>query len=518
MISETLKQLVSGAMVENTISPVITSETKFGDYATNVAFLIDRANAKSVAEDIVSALLKLPEAKAMIEQAEVAEGFINITLTLPYIRKAFWERVGEKVQITPVERAESISIEALSANPTGPLHVGNGRAAFFGDVLGNVLARVGHEVTREYYLNNARVSVQIKELGKTALGHGEKYKTPYLEEKIAEVQDALESVNDESEAGYILASHIIGDQKKFLEERTKLHYDLWVEEEDLYKRDLPRTIFDELVEKKLVYEAEGASWLKTTEFGDDKDKVLRRSDGTFGYYMADIAYHKDKVDRGYDRIINILGADHHGHVKPMEVAMEILKYAGTFTVLLVQLVRVKGGGRLSKREGNLVYLGELIDEVGLDATRFFYLMRSLSSQMEFDIELAKEQSQKNPVYYVQYTHARTHGIVQNNVEKDTVTGKDLDTLAEQEERDLMLKLLQYEDTLHDVARTYYVHHLTKYAMELATAFNTFYEKHRVLVEENDTRRGRLALVTATQHVLEDCLTLLGVSAPEHMEK
>lgn len=516
MISETLQQLLSRAISDKTIEPEVVSRTQFGDYATNVAFLIDRANAKKVADDIVGALLKLSEAKLIIDHAEVVRGFINITLKTSYIQKAFWERVGEQVQISPTSRQETISIEALSANPTGKLHVGNGRSAFFGDVLGNVLARMGHKVTREYYLNNAKVSMQIKELGKTALGKGKKYKSAYVEEKIAEAQEDLSATKDEGEAGYILANYIIKDQKIFLEEKAKLSYDIWVEEEDLYKQDIPKKMFDELRDKKLVYEKDGAYWLKTTEFGDDKDKVLKRSDGTFGYYMADIAYHKDKITRQYDRIINIFGADHHGHIKPLEIAMELLGYTGTFKVLLVQLVRVRGGGRLSKREGNLVDLEELIDEVGLDATRFFYLMRSLSSQMEFDIELAKEQSQKNPVYYVQYTYARTHGIVHNNEHGDTITGEGLEKLEEQEERDLMVKLLQYEEILHDVAHTYYVHHLPQYIMELATVFNTFYEKHRVLTEDKDLRVGRLALVIATQNVLRDCLTILGVDAPERM--
>jgi len=516
MISEKLQQLISRAIPDKAITPEVTSETKFGDYATNVAFLVDRENRDKVASDIITALGKLSEAQEMIEELNAVNGFINITLKSSYIQKAFWEGTGEQVQISPDSRKETISIEALSANPTGKFHVGNGRAAFFGDVLGNILARVGHKVTREYYLNNARVSMQIKELGKTALGYGEKYKTPYLEEKIAEAQEELSLVTDAGEAGYILASHVVESQKKFLERKTGLRYDIWVEEEDLYRRDVPQKIFNELSDKKLVYEKDGAQWLKTTEFGDDKDKVLKRSDGTFGYYMADIAYHKDKLEKGYDRIINIFGADHHGHVKPLEVAMEILKYEGAFKVLLVQLVRVKGGGRLSKREGNLVDLEELIDEVGLDATRFFYLQRSLSSQMEFDIELAKEQSQKNPVYYVQYTHARTHGIIQNNEYQDKITGEHLDKLVEPEEHALMVKLLQYEEILHDIARTYYVHHLPQYAMELATVFNTFYEKHRVLCEEKDFRVGRLALTLATQRVLEDCLTVLGISSPERM--
>src|SRR3989344_1955815 len=450
-LREAIARLQKGGDIKNfpadDIEVEIAQEEKFGDYTSNVALRYAaqvQMRPREFAELLCKEINASQKKNAVFSRVEVAgPGFLNFFLSEDYLRahianiaKASPGLAGEaKGGVNPVRAdgrlrrptSNAVNIEFLSANPTGQIQVGNARWGFYGDVLGNILEAAGYAVKKEYYINNAKTSNQVGELGKTALGEGTTYLTPHLEKKIRELGPKLKKIkghaassasrragrtrDDFAKAGFLLANAVQKDTAGMLAKKAGIRFDVWTAEQSLYEKDLLRKTLAFLKRKKLLYEKEGAVWLKTTQFGDDKDKVVVRSTGEFGYYLADIAYHRDKIARGYSTIIDVFGADHQGHVKPMEIAMNILGYKGQFAVLIGQLVQAKGGGKFSKRAGNTITLEELIGEVGIDAVRFFYLTRSLDTQMEFDIDLAREQSQKNPVYYVQYTHQRMASIL-----------------------------------------------------------------------------------------------------------
>ena len=489
--------------------------------------------ASSVALQYASAAKMEPRKFAQIIKAEIEQGhsdvvdrvdaagpgFLNFFLADSYLQEQLRGILSSKdYGKSRLGKRRKVNLEFVSANPTGKLQVGNGRHAFYGDVLANVLTKAGYKVTKEYYVNNAKTSKQIQELGKTALGAGITYLTPDVKEKIAKLKKRLERVKDAGRAGYLLAQAIHKENKKFLEKKAGVHFDTWTEEEELYRGKFLNKTLSYLKGKGLVYEKEGAQWLKITASGEE-DKVLVRSSGDYGYFLADIAYHRDKIKRRYKIIIDVFGADHQGHAKPLPAVMKMLGYNGTFLVFIVQLVRAKGGKKLSKREGNITAFEELVDEVGVDAARFFYLTRSLDAQMEFDIALAKQQSKKNPVYYVQYSHARAASILSRaklKRKRVKVTKEQLGMLVGEGELKLLRKLIQFPQIVEDTAQDFQVHHMTTYALELAQEFNQFYRDFRVLADDEDIRAARLALTAATGIVLRNCLGLLGISAPKKM--
>lgn len=499
-------------------------DAKLGDYSTNVAFLLARNEKKKpflIAEMLAEKIASDPKAKKMFEKVEAAgAGFVNVTLSQECLHK----QLGSMRDSTPhinIGRGKKLNIEFLSANPTGKFQVGNGRGGFYGDVLGNILRLAGYSVVKEYYINNAKNSNQIRELGKTALGQGEKYLTEYVEGKIQDLAKQFTKMAGSDpaifgEAGFLLANEIHKENKKFLEEKAGIIFDIWTEEEELYKKGLLEKTFEYLKKKGVVYEKEGAQWLKTTKFGDDKDKVLVRSSGEYGYYLADIAYHWDKMKRGYKVIVDVFGADHQGHVRPIKIAMQILGFRGKFNVVVSQLVQAKGGGKFSKRAGNVILLEELIREVGVDASRFFYLMKSQDTQMEFDMDLAKEQSAKNPVYYVQYAHARMASILRKAGESYELRVTSYELLSHLSELNLIKYLIRWPEAIEDTANDYQVQRITSYATDLATFFSQFYRDCRVISEDEELARARLALVVLTQRVLKEALEALGVSAPNKM--
>lgn len=523
--TETLPAFESGVILR------VPVEKDHGDYTTPIALEI--AGAAHLPPRQVAEILKkeIDEQKGIADIARVeiaGPGFLNFFLTPEFVRKSLLGILANKnFGSSAIGKKQKLNLEFLSANPTGQVQVGNARLAFYGDVLGNILKYAGYSVTKEYYINNAETSNQIQEFGKTALGQGEKYLTPYVEEKISKLKTKLKRYKDISKAGYLLAAEVNKDNKQFLDKHAGVRFDVWFPEQDLYDRGLLEKTFALLKKKDLVYEKDGASWLRTTFFGDDEDKVLVRSTGDFGYYLADIAYHSDKIKRGYSTIIDVLGADHQGHVKPMQVAMQILGYKGIFNVIIGQLVQAKGGGKFSKRAGNAISLVELVKEVGIDATRFFYLTRSMDAQMEFDIDLAKSQTKKNPVYYIQYSHARISSILKKAGATHKKKNIPTDVIVGDGELALIKKLLRFQELIEDIARPvrgdasngtrdYQVHHLTTYSLELAQEFNQFYRDYKVLTSDEELRQARLAITTATGMVLRNCLKLLGISAPEKM--
>lgn len=493
------------------------ADSKMGDYATNVAFVLGKTETQEpqvIAQMVAEKIMADKSGREMLEKTEAAVGgFVNFTLSQEFLDAGY---VGYRKPHIKLGRGKKLNIEFLSANPTGKFQVGNGRGAFYGDVLGNIFKLAGYKVTKEYYINNAKSSKQIQELGRTALGLADRYLTPYVREKIAELKLKLSEVAPDNfdEAGFLLAQEIQKDNKKFLEE-IGIHYDIWTREQEdiVHSGRIKKTL--ELLEKKgLVYEKDGARWLKTTQFGDDKDKVLMRSSGEHGYFLADIAYHLYKIKRGYKVIIDVFGADHQGHVLPMKIAMQILGFTGKFDTLVSQLVQAKGGGKFSKRAGNVIEFEELINEVGVDAARYFYLMKSLDTQMEFDMELAKEQSEKNPVYYIQYAHARMSSILARKKQK--IQFKSQKLLNHSSELNLIKYLLRWPEVVEDTAKDYQVQRMTAYAYELAAVLNKFYRDCRVISDDEMLTEARLGLVTTTKRLLKEVLGALGISAPERM--
>lgn len=485
-------------------------DVSHGDYSTNIALQLKK-DPTEIARKLKSGIF---------EKVEVAEpGFINFFLSKEFLQKQVEGilKQGEKFGQLKIGKNKKTQVEFISANPTGPLHIGNGRGAFFGDTLANILEKAGYKITREYYINDAKANTQIKTLGQTALGRGTTYLNSYLQEKILNLKSKILNLRDGGEAGYLLAQEVQKDTKDFIENKLKIKFNSRVSEEDLYKKNKVDKIYNWLKSKNFVYQKEGAWWIKTSEFGDSQDWVVIRSQTEGGeptYLLSDIAYHKDKFDRGFKKIIDIWGADHQGHVGKIKAVAKILNYKGDLDILISQVVRLKKG-KISKRKGEVVALEWLIDEVGLDAARFFYLMKSLDTQMEFDVELAKERSQKSPVYYVQYANARICSILRKcGNSKFQIPNFKL--LNHPSELELIKQLIRFPEILEDTARDYQVQRIPQYAIDLATVFHQFYRDCRVISEDKELTKARISLVLVTKTVLENILNLMGVSAPERM--
>jgi len=490
-----------------------------GDWATSIAMVLASSTGKkpkTVAKILRDILAKDEKITTSFDRVEVAApGFINFYINRDTLIRGVGAMLrAQKPAFVNVGRGTKLNLEFLSVNPTGELHVGHARTAFYGDVLARVLTVSGFALVREYYINNARQSAQIKELGKTAMGQGTSYKGPYLDKKLKECEAELSRLQDASAAGYLIATAIQKDIRDFLATKAHIEFDVWKEEEELYLDNEIEKTFAELQKKGYTYEKDGAVWLATTRFGDTQDQVLVRTSGENTYFMADIAYHRSKARRGFTKLIDIWGADHQGHVRRMKAALGIFGIKD-IEVLITQLVRLKGGERLSKRKGNIISIADLLEAVGEDAVRYFFLTKSLDSQMEFDMELASAKTQKNPVYYIQYTHARITSIIEKATATDKIKPPALAQLKEAGELALMRSLVQYPDVVEDAARDYQVHRLTAYALELATSFNQFYRDFRV-IDEGVVHEGRLALVAATGITMRSVLGLLGISAPEEM--
>ncbi len=495
----------------------IFSDGKFGDYSSNAAMILAKDlknNPMAIANNLKSQISNLKS--GFFEKIEaIPPGFLNFYLS----EKGLIKGIKSIFDCPKPGLGQKIQVEFISANPTGELHIGHGRSAFYGDVLANVLEKAGYKVEREYFINDSKESTQIKELGKTVLGKGKNYLTDDLKLKIKKLKF---KIKDESEAGYAIAEEIQKDNEKFIKS-LGIKFDRWFSEErELRQKTEFKKVLELLKKKKLVYEKDGALWLKTSQYGDDEDRVILRSDGSVPYFLSDIAYHIDKFGRKYNKVIDIWGADHHGHVKRMMSAKEMLGWKGKLEILISQLVTLKEGGekrKLSKRKGTIILLKDLIKEVGLDACRWFYLEKSLSTHMDFDLEMAKERSQKNPVYYAQYACARMSSILSKSKIKNQKSirqpaDKNQKILKLEPVRNLIKKLIQFPEIIEDTVNDYQVQRLTTYAYELAGEFSQFYRDVKVLGSENE--KELVALVALTKKVLADTLKLLGISAPERM--
>ena len=535
----------------------------FGDFAVNVSSLA--RSAKIAPPMIANAIVKHLSNKDY--SVSVVGGFINFKIENSLLANAVAEVLAKKENYGRPENVptEKILLEYVSANPTGPFHIGHGRWAAMGSALANLLKFYGHEVYQEFYINDA--GSQINKLGnslkirvKQELGENVDFPTDeverknfypgdylipvakkFLEEKIADVKSGADvDALDVKIFSDFAKKEMEACQKKLLED-FRVHFDNFYSELDLHKSGKVEESYKELVSKGMLYEKEGAMWFKSSEFGDDQDRVIKKADGSNTYLTADIAYHIDKLRRGYDRLINIWGADHHGYVARVKASIEALGYdPNKLEVLLGQLVNLVVNGeevRMGKRK-NMVTLDDLIEEVGIDATRYWMEMRNIDMTLDFDIELAKRSTDENPVFYVQYAYARVCSILRNAVNErlNAETGEktpapmtqaELDDLINNFDKDiilktadsaksLILKLEEFKSVIVLSAQNRTVYTICRYVQELAAEFHSFYNSNRVICDDKELMKSRLALMVAIKTTLKNALDILAVSAPEKM--
>lgn len=521
---------------------------EFGNYATNAGMVLTRSlrrNPREIAEKIRAHLP--PECEEWVERVEIAgAGFLNFYLRAGWAGKVVRSILeqGERFGETDIGAGKRVLIEFVSANPTGPLSLGHGRNAAVGDTLVRVLEANGYQVEREFYINDGENSTQIRNFALSVLTRyrqllGEPAEMPqdgYFGEYVVDIARWIRQQHGdhmaEGELETVLKRFEQIAKQRMLEEQARdlrdfrVEFDRWFSEQSLYEGGAVQATLDALKTKGYTYESEGALWLRSTAFGDEKDRVLVRANRMPTYLTADIAYHRDKYERGYDLMINLWGADHHGYVARVKSAMSALGYdASKLIILIYQLVNLYRGAevvRMSKRAGDLITLREVMDEIGTDALRFFYLLRSHDSTLDIDLELAKEQSEKNPVFYVQYAHARICSIERTAQERGITptdwTETPLEVLTHPAEVSLIKQLADLPHEVMLAGTQYAPHRLTAYALETARAFHSFYTECRVLGAVTETlQSARLWLVRATRWVLAKTLNLLGVSAPERMD-
>ncbi|MDT2044837.1 arginine--tRNA ligase [Priestia aryabhattai] len=520
----------------------VPKDKAHGDYSTNMAMQLARIAKKApraIAEELVA---QFDKSKASIEKIEIAgPGFINFYMNNSYLTELIPTilKAGEAYGESNVGNGEKVQVEFVSANPTGDLHLGHARGAAVGDSLCNVLAKAGYDVSREYYINDAgnqinNLAYSVEARYMQALGmdkempadgyHGEDIIK--IGKELAEKYGNQYVQADETERFEFFRQYGLDYELEKLKrdlEQFRVKFDVWYSETSLYKNDKIQVALDTLKQQGHVYEEEGATWFRSTTFGDDKDRVLIKNDGSFTYLTPDIAYHQDKIQRGFDKLINIWGADHHGYIPRMKAAIQALGYGkDTLEVEIIQMVQLYQNGekmKMSKRTGKAVTMRDLVEEVGLDATRYFFAMRSGDTHLDFDLDLAVSQSNENPVYYAQYAHARICSILKQGTEVEELTKGNVDyTLIQSEkEMDLLKKIGEFPQAVSEAATKRIPHRITNYIFDLASTFHSFYNADKVIDTDNiETSKARLELIKAVQVTLQNALKLIGVSAPEKM--
>jgi arginyl-tRNA synthetase len=517
-------------------------DSSHGDLATNLPLQLARPlsrKPRDVAESIVTELAPLP---GLVDRMEIAgPGFINFWLAGSALATVLARIVeaGERYGCSDVGKGRRVNVEFVSANPTGPLHVGHGRGAALGDAIASLLEATGHEVSREFYVNDAglqmeRLALSLWARVQQATGRDAEipeggYHGAYLKElaRLLLAKEGAGFADLPADEGVSRCRDVAVLTQREEQDQDLADFGVRFEvvfpESRLYQTGALQDTLVELQRRQLVYEHDGALWLQTSAFGDTKDRVLRKSDGSYTYFLPDIAYHRDKLTRGFDLAIDIWGADHHGYVPRMHAALIALGAPdGFFHTVIVQLVKIMRHGsevRFSKRSGEFVTLRDLYEETGVDAARYFFLMRRGDAQFVFDIDLATKQSEENPVYYVQYAHTRMVGIFRvAGVDPVSVDpdGVDLSLLAEPGELELIKQLAEYPGVVANAAELFEPHRVVAYLEDVARSVNAWYHHHRVLGAEPPLERARLVLARASQIVLANGLNLLGVTAPERM--
>lgn len=537
----------AGELAPVDFPPVSVEEPKVGahgDLATNFA-MASAARLQMPPRKIAETILRhLPDSEGLIGKAEIAgPGFINF-----FIHPSAWHPVlaeihakGDRFGAVDLGGGQKTQVEFVSANPTGPLHIGHGRGAVVGDTIASILAFCGHDVDREYYINDA--GRQIHTLGKSVFLRcrqlsGQKVDFPQDAYQGDYIYDIARAVMAEKGQGFCdldeetavaqcadrAAAEILAGIRQDLES-LGVGFDCWFSERQLYDSGKVREAIRFFSDQGLIYEKEGALWFAATAHGDEKDRVVVRKNGQTTYFASDIAYHLDKYERGYQQVIDVWGADHHGYVPRLSAAISAMgKKPDQFRVILTQLVNLLREGKpvsMSTRAGQFVTLRDVIDEVGRDAARFLFLTRHHESPLDFDLEVAKAQTNDNPVYYVQYVHARIASIRKKAAEEKGITETEpgpaaLARLSEPEEIDLMRQVDRYPETVEAAATLMEPHRIAYYLMDLAALFHAYYNKHRVLNDDPGLTAARLYMVVAVQKVIRNGLNLLGVSAPESM--
>jgi arginyl-tRNA synthetase len=516
-----------------------------GDFSTNFAMVsasVQKMAPRKIAEAVLSCM---DDTESVVEKTEIAgPGFINFFLTT-----AAWYPVLETI-VREDDRygssefggGKKVQVEFVSANPTGPLHVGHARGAAVGDAVGKILAFAGFDVQKEYYINDS--GRQIRTLGLSVwlrlcqiLGREvdfpkDCYQGDYIKDIAQELHGKMGtdlSGKEEAEGISICAKYAASVILEGIKEDLAgfgVEYDQWFSEQSLYDSNRVQKAIEDFKAKDLIYEKDGALWFRTEDFGDEKDRVVVRNNGITTYFASDIAYHMEKFDRGFDRVIDVWGADHHGYINRINASIDASgKNSDQFDVILVQLVNLLRGGQpvaMSSRSGEFVTLKDIVDEVGKDAARFLFLSRSYDSGLDFDLEVAKQKTSENPVFYVQYVHARIAGIVAKAVAEGILANDAPEwagcaaVLVEPEEIKLIKILASLPEIVEKSAATLHPHVVFTYLMALASAFHGYYNKHKVITQDRELSRGRLFLVTAVKKVIRNGLSLLGVSAPERM--
>ncbi len=557
------KAFENGALPSDQIPEMEIEEPRHqshGDFSTNFAMVsagIQKMPPRKIAESLVSvieALCEVPdgisgeisdETAGLIEKVEIAgPGFINFFLS----NKA-WHPVVDQILeqdkaygASDMGKKKKVQVEFVSANPTGPLHVGHGRGAAVGDSVGNILSFAGFDVQKEYYINDSGRQIRtlgtsvwlrlLQKAGKNIEFPDDCYKGDYIKDLAAEIYEKEgDTLFRKTEDDALLVCAKFAAKKILKGIRQDLSdfgvtFDQWFSEQSLYDAGRIQKAIEDFKSKDLMYEEDGALWFRTQDFGDEKNRVVVRNNGLTTYFASDIAYHMEKYERGFEKVIDVWGADHHGYIKRIDASIVASgRKSEQFEVILVQLVNLLRHGKpvqMSTRAGEFVTLKDIVDEVGKDAARFMFLSRSYDSGLEFDLELAKQKNSDNPVYYVQYVHARITGILlkakQENIIQDIDfnKGEYLNVLNAVEEINLMKILNTFKENVEKSATTLHPHVIFTYLMSLASAFHSYYNKHKVISNDSELTLARLSLVLAVKKVIRNGLTLLGVFAPERM--
>jgi len=547
LLTRAIEKTAKGGELDTTALPPLLLEppkqTEFGDLATNVAMLWAK-KIKKPPRAIAEAILKnLEDPDGILLRKEIAgQGFLNFTFAPKFYYRQLRDLAEGKGATLDLGRGQKVQVEFASVNPTGPLHVGHGRVAVIGDVLARLHEATGFDVQREYYVNDA--GNQMENLGLSVYTRylelfGEKVDFPadgYPGDYVKDIAEQVRAENGDrflkesgetaidfftQYGGDSLMNAIRGQLAQF-----GIHFDFFFSEKALRERNEVVQTMERLRDRGLLYVADGAEWFRSTQFGDDKDRAVIKSDGELTYFASDIAYHRNKYERNFSKMINVWGADHHGYVARLKAAMQGLGYdPALLHVVLVQMVQLTRGGepvRMGKRTGEFVSLEEVIDEVGPDAARFFFLMRKSDSHLDFDLELAKQQSSENPVFYVQYAHARVASIFEQ-ARKNSIAWNPgghntvpVERLELPEELEIVRKMIQFNDVLEESTRDLEPHRIIFYLLDLAGEFHRYYHRHRVISDDDGLTRARLLLTENVQKIIRRGLEIVGVSAPIKM--
>ena len=551
LLKTTIEECFKRGLLKKTPLPAYTIEapnnTAHGHFATNLPLTL-ATGRKRPPREIASILIEhIIDNDNLLEKAEVAgPGFINFWVNPDKWYQVLSEIVSlrEHYGRNKMGKDEKVLVEFVSANPTGPLHLGHGRGAALGDTLCRILSFCGYDVAREFYINDA--GQQIRLLGESIFSRFKQMQDPgypfpekgyhgdYIQELAKKISQevSLNALSEDETLNICIekGKAIMLDEIRHVLSRFRVKFDYWTNESDLVNSGLVKDNLEMIKKKGYLYEKDGATWIKTSDFGDDKDRVIRKKDGFLTYFASDISYHLEKKKRGFDKAINLWGADHHGYVPRMKAALKAQGLPENWlSVLLIQLVKLWKDGneiKMSKRAGNFVSLDELLNEVGVDAARFIFLIKNHDSTLDFDIDLVKKLDSNNPVYYVQYAHARICSIFRKAV-SEGISMPDppeilLDRLVLNEEMQMIRQMEEFPSLLKDICRSLEPHRLTSYLSLLSASFHKYFNlgtkipEHRIVTDDKELSRARLCLVDAVRIITAKCLNLLGITAPEEM--